>query len=491
MPRTPLSFITTGMRFISWVPADEDVIRLSFRCVVRNGIRRFQIADPSNDPDRLRRLARMAREEGVEEIVIGLTYSVSPVHTHEYYAERAAALAGCAEMDRLYLKDPGGLLTQSAVRELAPHFLRAAGDRTVELHSHCTIGLAPFVYIEGAAGGLPGAAHGRRAARARHVQSGGRDDAPRPRGRGLLAPARSARRSQRLRALPRARRATRACRSGSRRSSTPPTTTTSSRAAWSRRRGGCWTSSAGPSSSRRVLEEVGRVRAEMGYPIIVTPVSQLVATQAVRNVIDGERWSTVSDETVRYFLGHYGEPAAPVDPDVADARALAAAHRGAAQARAAAPRGRARALRQPDLRRGAAAPADDARGAGGRDARLGARGASAARAAGSGAGRDAAAGGGEAPRDHARCACGRATSSWSGAVRLRDVEGFVLDIDGTLVHRAGDVAHVEPGARERAASGSGPRAGGSSCSRTAATRRPRRSRPDSGPWASPSTTTTS
>jgi oxaloacetate decarboxylase alpha subunit len=67
-----------------------------------------------------------------------------------------------------------------------------------------------------------------------------------------------------------------------------------------------------------VLEEVGRVRAEMGYPIIVTPVSQLVATQAVRNVLDEERWSNVSDETVRYFLGHYGDPAAPVDPDVAE-----------------------------------------------------------------------------------------------------------------------------------------------------------------------------
>ena len=52
MPNTPLSFITTGMRFISWVPADEELMRLSFRCVVRNGIRRFQIADPSNDPVR-------------------------------------------------------------------------------------------------------------------------------------------------------------------------------------------------------------------------------------------------------------------------------------------------------------------------------------------------------------------------------------------------------------------------------------------------------
>ena len=67
-----------------------------------------------------------------------------------------------------------------------------------------------------------------------------------------------------------------------------------------------------------VLEEVARVRAEMGYPILVTPVSQFVANQAARNVIDGERWANVSDETVRYFLGHYGEPPAPPDPDVAD-----------------------------------------------------------------------------------------------------------------------------------------------------------------------------
>jgi oxaloacetate decarboxylase alpha subunit len=67
-----------------------------------------------------------------------------------------------------------------------------------------------------------------------------------------------------------------------------------------------------------VLEEVTRVRADMGYPIIVTPVSQFIATQATYNVMEGERWKTVSDETVRYFLGHYGDPPAAVDPGVAD-----------------------------------------------------------------------------------------------------------------------------------------------------------------------------
>jgi oxaloacetate decarboxylase (Na+ extruding) subunit alpha len=67
-----------------------------------------------------------------------------------------------------------------------------------------------------------------------------------------------------------------------------------------------------------VLNEVTRVREEMGYPIMVTPVSQFVATQATMNVVSGERWRDVSDEMVRYFLGHFYEPAAPVDPQVAD-----------------------------------------------------------------------------------------------------------------------------------------------------------------------------
>src|SRR5205823_7172224 len=48
------------------------------------------------------------------------------------------------------------------------------------------------------------------------------------------------------------------------------------------------------------------------------PVSQMVATQAVRNVIDAERWSNVSVETARYFLGHYGDPAAAPDPEIAE-----------------------------------------------------------------------------------------------------------------------------------------------------------------------------
>jgi oxaloacetate decarboxylase alpha subunit len=317
MPSTPLSMITTGMRFISWVPAAEDVMRLSFELVARNGIRRLQIADPSNDPKRLKRIAAMARAAGITEIVIGLTYSISEVHTHAYYAERAAALSDCAEMDRLYLKDPGGLLTPDAVKELAPHFLEAAGERTVELHSHCTIGLAPLVYVEGVRAGFEvvhtasgalsrGTSQPEALNTVRNLEAIGHSH-----GLDLDAQALVSEHFDRLATA----------------KDLPAGVPQEFDAAYYRHQlpGGMVTTTRRmleeqqrPELFEAVLDEVTRVRAEMGYPILVTPVSQLMASQATRNVIDGERWVTVSDEVVRYFLGHYGDAPAPVDPDIAD-----------------------------------------------------------------------------------------------------------------------------------------------------------------------------
>ena len=317
MPNTPLSIITTGMRFISWVPADQDVIALAFRLVARNGLRRMQIADPSNDPDRLKRLATMARREGIEEVVIGLTYSISPVHTHEYYAERAAILAECADMDRLYLKDPGGLLTPDAVRELAPHFAGAAGDRPIELHSHCTIGLAPLVYLEGVRAGFQvvhtasgalsrGTSQPEVFSTVRNLEAIGYEtdldlDAQ-------AAVSEHFDQIARVKGLPPG--APREFDAVYYTHQLPGGMVTTTRRMLEELRR--------PELFDAVLEEVTRVRAEMGYPILVTPVSQFVASQAARNVIDGKRWENVSDETIRYFLGHYGDPAAPIDPQIAE-----------------------------------------------------------------------------------------------------------------------------------------------------------------------------
>jgi len=65
-----------------------------------------------------------------------------------------------------------------------------------------------------------------------------------------------------------------------------------------------------------VLEEIPRVRADMGYPPLVTPTSQLVGIQAVLNVLSGERYKQVTQEVRNYFLGQYGRPPAPVNEDI-------------------------------------------------------------------------------------------------------------------------------------------------------------------------------
>ena len=317
MPNTPLNLITTGMRFISWVPAGEDVMALSFRLAVRNGIRRFQIADPSNDPASLVRLARMVREAGAEEVVVGLTYSISPAHTHDYYVERANAVADSPDIDRLYLKDPGGLLTPDAVRELVPAFIAAVAPRPVELHSHCTIGLGPLAYVEGLRAGTrtlhtavapvaSGTSNPPAETTLRNLEAEGFSHGLDTEALALV--------SEHFRALARDR-------------GLPLGAPAEYDAAYYRHQmpGGMVTTTrrmlaevGRPELFDAVLEEVTRVREEMGYPIMVTPVSQFVATQATMNVVSGERWRDVSDEIVRYFLGHYFQPAAPVDAQVAD-----------------------------------------------------------------------------------------------------------------------------------------------------------------------------
>ena len=94
------------------------------------------------------------------------------------------------------------------------------------------------------------------------------------------------------------------------------------------------------------IEEIERVRADFGYPIVVTPYAQFLVTQAVFNVMarhrGAERYADVPDEIVRYFLGHFGDPPAPPDPERGGPGALAAASRRAAQGGAAQPGGRPR-----------------------------------------------------------------------------------------------------------------------------------------------------
>ena len=345
-------------------------MRLAFRCVVRNGIRRFQVADPSNDPGRLRRVAAVAREEGVEEIAIALTYSVSAVHTHAYYA-RARRRAGRLRGDGPALPEgsrrPRHAWTPSASSRLTS-CARPASDRSSSTatarsgspRSSTWRGSAPgFSVLHTAVEPLArGTSNPAAETTLRNLEAEGfshRLDLD-----ALAAVSAHFRELARAKGLPLGQPQEYDATYYHHQLAGGMVSTTRRMLEELRR----------PELFDAVLEEVGRVRAEMGYPIIVTPVSQQVATQAVRNVIDEERWSNVSDETIRYFLGHFGEPRRTRGRRRRRARALAAACRRASRARAAAPRRRARAVRAGDLRRGAASAADDAWGAGGRDGRV-------------------------------------------------------------------------------------------------------------------------
>jgi oxaloacetate decarboxylase alpha subunit len=73
-----------------------------------------------------------------------------------------------------------------------------------------------------------------------------------------------------------------------------------------------------PHLMERVIEEMGRVREELGWPIVMTPFAQMLQTQAVLNVTGKERYGVIPDEIIRYALGRFGRPNVPIEADVMD-----------------------------------------------------------------------------------------------------------------------------------------------------------------------------
>lgn len=317
IPNTPLQFIGTGFRFISWETAAPDFMRLVYRCLVRNGISRFVVLDPMHDMEALLASARIIREEGGAEIIAALTYTISAVHDDAYYARLAGEMAASPDIDRVYIKDPAGLLTPERARSLIPAIKAGLGGMQLELHSHCTIGLSQFTYMEAAALGIDvlqvatgPLANGTSLPQATRTvanlrELGHRVDID---DRALLTMTEYFERLARAEGLP---------------SGTPQEYD----ATFLHHQipGGVITTMQRQLAELgledrlpAVIEEVGRVRAELGYPIMVTPFPQIVCTQALYNVIGKERYANVSDQLIRYVIGRFGRPTAPVDAEVQD-----------------------------------------------------------------------------------------------------------------------------------------------------------------------------
>lgn len=317
-PNTPLQFIGSGLRFISWEPVHPDLIQLAYDRLVVAGMSRFVVLDPMHDMTAVLRTARMLRRAGATEIIAALTYTISAVHTDDFYAGLAGQMAACPDIDRVYVKDPAGLLTPEAARTLIPAIRAKLGASVpLELHSHCTIGLSPLTCMAAAELGVA----------ALHTACGAlANGTSLPNAERVVANLRELGHAvdidDRLLALVAGYFTDLALAE-----SLPAGQPREYDASFLRHQvaGGVVT------TTRRqlaelgladrfgaVMDEVSRVRAELGYPIMVTPFPQIVCGQAFYNVIGAERYQNVSDQAIRYVLGRFGRPTAPVDPDVAD-----------------------------------------------------------------------------------------------------------------------------------------------------------------------------
>ncbi|MCY4439272.1 MAG: biotin carboxyl carrier protein, partial [Deltaproteobacteria bacterium] len=238
-------------------------------------------------------------------------------HTDEYYAQKAREAAAINPV-RICFKDVGGLLTLERARTLIPIVLENMGDTPVESHAHCNNGLAPLCYLEAVDMGLttlhtgiPPLANGSAQPSifnvARNLRAMGHNPLI---DEEVLRPV-----TEKLNYI-------------ARRDNLPVGRVVEyDESQYTHQVPG------GMISNFRhqlalidmrdkldaILEECVQVRKEFGYPIMVTPLSQFVGTQAAINVIAGERYKEVTDQSIQYALGYWGrEGAEYMDPEVKD-----------------------------------------------------------------------------------------------------------------------------------------------------------------------------
>jgi oxaloacetate decarboxylase alpha subunit len=314
--QTPMRGGMRGNAAVSFGVTPDALMDLWMRRLNEHGIRSYWIYDVLYGVENFARLARIAKEYG-SEVVGTVFFSQSPVHTDEYLAGKAAEIAGVPEIDGVLFYDTAGVLDTDRLRALIPRIVAATSGKPVEFHSNNLMGTSGLAYVEAV----------RHGVRVLHTAS-------RPMANGPSVPStESVVRNLELMG----------CTHSIDTSLLPPV------AEHFRRVG----QAAGflvdqvseydlfnvvhqvpggmlgtlraqleqhgmAHRTEAVLAETGEVRRELGWPVMATPLSQIVGTQAVLNVVTGERYSMVPDEIVAYAAGHYGEPPAPIDPEILD-----------------------------------------------------------------------------------------------------------------------------------------------------------------------------
>ena len=315
MPNTKLQMLLRGQNILGYKHYSDDIVRRFVRAAVRNGIDIIRIFDALNDVDNL----KVAIEETVSQGAIAsgaISYTTSPVHTLEKYVEIVKELKQMG-VSTICIKDMAGILSPKAAYDLVSA-IKDAVDLPIVMHTHCTTGMAFMTYLKSVEAGADVI-----------------DTAISPFSGGTSQPATETL-AYALRELGyevdlddnklfKMANYFKPIRAEFLEKGTlnPISMATDTQCLTYQIPGGMLSNLLSQLKSLNALDkfdeallETPRVREDMGYPPLVTPTSQLVGTQAVQNVLAGERYKNVGAEIKAYCRGEYGKTPAPINPEI-------------------------------------------------------------------------------------------------------------------------------------------------------------------------------
>lgn len=312
-PNTKLQMLLRGQNILGYKHYPDDVVRRFVRASVKNGIDIIRIFDALNDINNL----KVAVEETVKSGAIAsgtISYTTSPVHTNAKYVEMVKELAQMG-VSTICIKDMAGILTPQAAYDLVSA-IKDAVDLPVVMHTHCTTGLAYMTYLKGIEAGADvidcaispfsgGTSQPATETLFYALREMGYDVSLNEK---LLYKMADYFKPIRKDFLDKG-------------TLNPISMGTDTQCLNYQIPGGMLSNLLSQLKSLNALDkfdealkETPNVRKDMGYPPLVTPTSQLIGTQAVQNVLAGERYKNVGAELKAYCRGEYGRTPAPIDP---------------------------------------------------------------------------------------------------------------------------------------------------------------------------------
>lgn len=308
-PKTPLQMLLRGQNLLGYRHYADDVVeRFVERCVA-NGMDVFRVFDALNDPRNMKAALQAVRKFGGHAQGT-LSYTTSPVHTMQTWLDTTEQLLEIG-IDSLVIKDMSGILNPMAAADLVRE-IKKRFDVELHLHCHSTTGMAEMALLKAVEAGVDSidtaissmsGTYGHPATESLVATLQGTEYDT-----GLDIP-----RLEKIAAYFRNVRKKYAKFEGQLRG-------VDSRILVAQVPGGMLTNLENQLKQQNasdkldlVLEEIPRVRKDLGYIPLVTPTSQIVGTQSVINVLTGERYKTIAKETAGILKGEYGKTPAPVD----------------------------------------------------------------------------------------------------------------------------------------------------------------------------------